>query len=54
MEFVIKKVIDYSEEKVDKRVRDMALWKIKSTENMLKALLKNNKDEIAWYEFWIV
>ena len=48
LEFVIKKVIDYAEDKTDQRVREIAKWKIKSTENVLKALLKNNKDEIAW------
>lgn len=48
LEFVIKKVIEFSEEKGDKRVREIAHWKIKSTENILRSLLKNNKDEIAW------
>eukprot|EP00347_Sterkiella_histriomuscorum_P019128 403342842 len=46
-EFIIKKVIDFTEINPDKRVRDIANWRIQSTENILKALLKNNRDEIA-------
>lgn len=41
-DFVIKKVIDFAEDKAEQRVRKIANWKIQSTENILKALLKNS------------
>ncbi len=56
IDYIIKKVIDYSEEKGKYRfikfignelVKEIAKWKLRSTENVLKALLKNNMDDIA-------
>jgi hypothetical protein len=47
VDYIIKKIIDYGEEKVDELVDEVAGWRLKSTENILKALLKNNMDEIA-------
>ena len=41
-DFLFKKLIDYSEEQAQARVRQVASWKIKSTENILKSLLINN------------
>jgi hypothetical protein len=40
----IKKVIEYGDDKGERRVREIANWKLKSTENILLALLKNNMD----------
>ena len=47
IDYVIKKIIDYGEERVNELVDEVAAWRLKSTENVLKALLKNNMDEIA-------
>ncbi len=47
IDYIIKKIIDYGEERVNELVDEVAAWKLKSTENILKALLKNNMDEIA-------
>lgn len=47
VDYVIKKIIDYGEERVNEIVDEVAGWRLKSTENILKALLKNNMDEIA-------
>ena len=48
IDYVIKKVLDFSLMDHDKKVREIANWDIQSTENLLKALLKNYKDDIAW------
>lgn len=47
LDYIIKKIIDYGEEKVNELVDEVACWKLKSTENVLKAFLKNNMDDIA-------
>ncbi len=47
IDYVIKKILDYGEEKGIELVQAVAKWKLKSSENILKALLKNNMDEIA-------
>ena len=47
VDYIIKKIIDYGEEKVNELVDEVASWRLKTSENILKALLKNNMDEIA-------
>jgi hypothetical protein len=47
IDYIIKKIIDYGEERVDELVDEVAGWRLKSSENVLKAFLKNNMDEIA-------
>jgi hypothetical protein len=47
LDYVIKKVLDYAEEKGLELVDQIAKWGLKSSENILKALLKNNMDDIA-------
>lgn len=47
IDYIIKKVIDYGEEMGKELVEQIAQWKLKSTENILKAMLKNNMDDIA-------
>jgi hypothetical protein len=47
VDYVIKKIIDYGEEKVNELVDEVAAWNLKTTENVIKALLKNNMDDIA-------
>jgi len=40
-------VLDYGEEKGLQLVEQIASWRLKSTENVLKAFLKNNLDDVA-------
>jgi hypothetical protein len=47
IDYIIKKIIDYGEEMGKALVEEVALWRLKSTENVLKAMLKNNMDDIA-------
>jgi len=47
IEYIVKKIIDYSEEKAVSRVRAVGQWKMKTTENVVRALLKNSMDVIA-------
>jgi hypothetical protein len=47
LDYVIKKVLDYGEEKGLQLVEQIASWRLKSTENVLKAFLKNNLDDVA-------
>jgi hypothetical protein len=47
LDFVIKKLIDYGEDQAEQRVRQLSQWKIKTTENLLKSLLKNGMDRVA-------
>jgi hypothetical protein len=49
LDFVIKKLIDYGEDQAESRVRQVAHWKIKTTENVLRSLLKNGMDRVATY-----
>jgi hypothetical protein len=46
-DYIIKKLIDYGEEMGVKLVETITTWKFRSSENILKALLKNNMDDIA-------
>ena len=47
IEYVIKKLIDYGEEQARKIVVEVASWKLQTTENVIKALLINNMDDVA-------
>lgn len=47
IDFVIKKLIDYGEDQAEARVRQVAHWKIRTTENFLRSLLKNGMDRVA-------
>ncbi len=47
LDLVFKKLIDYGEDQAQARVRQVAGWKIKSTENILRSLLQNNMDTVA-------
>jgi len=47
LDYIIKKVLDYAEEKGPEMVELVASWHLKSSENILKALLKNNLDDVA-------
>jgi|LauGreDrversion4_2_1035121.scaffolds.fasta_scaffold355206_1 hypothetical protein len=47
MEFVIKQILDFGEDEGESRVRRIAHWKLKTTENVLKALLIHHMDTIA-------
>jgi hypothetical protein len=47
LDYVIKKVLDYGEEKGLQLVEQVACWRLKSSENVLKAFLKNNLDDVA-------
>lgn len=47
-DYVFKKIIDYADLAAEQRIRRIVNWKIPSTENILKSLLKNNQDKIAW------
>ena len=47
MEFVIKQILDFGEDEGESRVRRIAHWKLKTTENILKALLIHHMDTIA-------
>lgn len=46
-DYVIKKLIDYGEELGKQLVIKVARWDLRSSENLLKAMLKNNMDEVA-------
>lgn len=48
-DYVFKKIIDYSDNNAEYRLRKVVNWKIPSTENIIKSLLKNCQDKIAWY-----
>lgn len=48
MDYVFKKLIDYGEDQAEARVRQVAQWKLKTSENMLRSLLKNGMDRVAW------
>jgi hypothetical protein len=40
-DFLFKKILEYCEDQSTNRIRAVANWKIKSNENILKALLVN-------------
>jgi hypothetical protein len=46
-DFVFRKFIDFGEDQAVSRIRAMANWKLKTTENMLRSLLKNGMDSVA-------
>lgn len=48
LDFVFKKIIDYGEDQAEGRIRQCAQWKLKTSENFLRSLLKNGMDKIAW------
>jgi hypothetical protein len=47
LDYLIKHLIDYSEDQGEARVRQMATWKLRTTENILKSLLKHHMDIVA-------
>ena len=47
LDFVFRKLIDYSDDQVVHKIRKIGHWKIKSTENILKSMLSNNMDVVA-------
>ncbi len=48
-DFLFKRVLDFCEDQATNRIKAIVHWKIKSSENILKSLLLNNQDKIAWY-----
>ena len=48
IEYVVKKFNEYGEENAHQSIRAVANWKLRTTENVLQALLKNGMDKIAW------
>jgi hypothetical protein len=40
-DYIFRKVIDYGEEQAEARIRVIAKWKIRSSENILQSLLNN-------------
>lgn len=47
LDYIIKKNIDFGEEMGKQLVDDIAQWRFRSTENIIKAMLKNNMDDVA-------
>lgn len=47
LDYVIKKIIDYGEELGKDLVKGVAAWRLRTTENILKSMLKNNMDDVA-------
>jgi hypothetical protein len=47
MDFIIKQTLDFGEDEGESRVRRIAHWKLKTTENVLKSLLIHHMDRIA-------
>ena len=46
-DFLIEKILKYCDEFAEQRIRLVAAWKLKSTENFLESLLRNQQDVIA-------
>lgn len=46
-DYLIKHLIDYGEDQGESRVRQIAHWKLRTTENILKSLLKHHMDQVA-------
>lgn len=46
-DFMFKKFLDFGEDMAVSRIKIMANWRLKTTENMLMALLKNGMDAVA-------
>lgn len=47
MERVIRQTLDFGEDEGESRVRRIANWKLKTTENVLRSLLLHHMDKIA-------
>ena len=47
MEHVIRQTLDFGEDEGESRVRRIANWKLKTTENVLRSLLLHQMDKIA-------
>ena len=47
MEYIIKQTLDFGEDEGESRVRRIAHWKLKTTENVLKSLLMHHMDKVA-------
>jgi hypothetical protein len=48
LDYIFRKVIDYGEDQAEARIRVIAKWKIRSSENILQSLLNNSMDKVAW------
>mmetsp|Transcript_43453 Transcript_43453/g.41916 ORF Transcript_43453/g.41916 Transcript_43453/m.41916 type:complete len:227 (-) Transcript_43453:2526-3206(-) len=46
-EYIFKKIVEFTEENSNKFIKQIANWKLKSSENILKALLTSNQDKVA-------
>ena len=47
IDYLIKRLLDYGEDQGESRVRQVAQWKLKTTENILFSLLKHHMDNVA-------
>jgi hypothetical protein len=47
-DFLFKRILEFCEESAHAKIRTIANWKIGSSENILRSLLLNNLDKIAW------
>lgn len=47
LDYIFKKLVDFGEDQAVNRIKKIANWKLKTTENILKSLLKNGLDVIA-------
>lgn len=47
LDYVFKKLIDYGEDQAEARCRQVSQWKLKTSENVLRSLLKNGMDRVA-------
>lgn len=41
LDYIFRKVIDYGEDQAEARIRVIAKWKLRSSENILQSLLNN-------------
>jgi len=46
-EYLIQNLIEFGGDQAETRIRQLAGWKLRSSENVLKALLKGHMDLIA-------
>lgn len=46
-DYMVKHLIDYGEEQSEARIRQVAHWKLRTTENILRSLIKHHMDIIA-------
>ena len=47
MNYLIRQTLDFGEDEGESRVRRIANWKLKTTENVLRSLLLHHMDKIA-------